>query len=125
MPPAARQTDTVAGTDTHLVSAGPSQTLTPFVFATSTWTGGLSADVLVDGLPAAVAGSQISIVPPHGPASFVTPPLNRGVVASGSSIVLINGKPAARQGDPVTTCNDGPPTVPARIATGSGTVIIG
>lgn len=131
MPPAARQHDTVAGTDTHLVATPASPPApTPFPFTTSTWTGGLATDVFVDGRPAVVMGAQIAIVPPHPPppppASFATPPLNQGSVSAGSATVLINSSPAARQGDAVTTCNDGgPPVVPARITTGSGLVVIG
>lgn len=130
MPPAARQQDTVTGTDTHLVvTPGSPPAPTPFPFTTTTWTGGLSTDVFIDNRPAVVTGSQLAIVPPHPPppppASFVTPPLNQGTVADGAASVLINGRPAGRQGDSVSTCNDGgPPAVPARIMTGSARVMI-
>jgi uncharacterized Zn-binding protein involved in type VI secretion len=38
--------------------------------------------------------------------------------------VLINGKPAARMGDPAMTCND-PADLPAGTVVAAGTVLVG
>ena len=42
----------------------------------------------------------------------------------GSTTVLINSKPAARNGDPALTCND-PADLPAGSVVAAGTVMIG
>ncbi len=89
----------------------------------------LSSDVLINGLPAATVGSVAVNSPPHLPTppgtSFSKPPSNQGVVQQGSPTVLVNGKGAARMGDPVRTCND-PVDVPVgSITVGSPTVVIG
>ncbi len=42
----------------------------------------------------------------------------------GSTMVLIDGKPAARSGDPVQTCND-PVPAPTSTITAVGTVLFG
>jgi uncharacterized Zn-binding protein involved in type VI secretion len=77
------------------------------------------------GMPAAVVGSVATNVP-HIPSggSFVIPPLNRGQVTVGSATVTINGKPAARAGDVVTTCDD-PANLPVGTIQAAGTVTIG
>jgi uncharacterized Zn-binding protein involved in type VI secretion len=129
--PAAKQGDKVVGTDTHIVMvpSGPSMTPTPLPhpFA-GILSGGLSTDVKIGGLPAAVVGSTADNTPPHLPAppgtSFQRPPSNKGTVQQGSPTVKINGKAAARTGDKALTCND-----PVDLATGTivaaGTVMIG
>ncbi|GAA0815920.1 PAAR domain-containing protein [Spirilliplanes yamanashiensis] len=129
MPFGAKMGDLVTGTDTHIVlvpsPGGPVPTPTPLPFA-GTITGGCSTDVLIDGQPAAVVGSTATNNPPHvapnGP--FQIPPTNQGTVLLGSQTVLINGKPAARVGDSVQTCND-PAPAPTCTIQGAGTVQIG
>jgi uncharacterized Zn-binding protein involved in type VI secretion len=67
-----------------------------------------STDVLINGQGAALKDSGATNTPSHVPigGSFVTPPSNRASILMGSSTVLINGKQAARAGDPANTCND-------------------
>jgi uncharacterized Zn-binding protein involved in type VI secretion len=91
-----------------------------------TITGGCSTDVFIAGMPAAVVGSTATNAPVHIPPSgtFATPPTNQGTVSKGSATVLINGKPAARAGDPVMTCNDPAPAPTSQIVA-AGTVEIG
>jgi uncharacterized Zn-binding protein involved in type VI secretion len=129
--PAARQNDPVTGTDTHILlvpsPGGPVPTPTPLPFTGQLMTG-LSTDVLIDGLPAAIQGSVAQNMPPHiapPPATFSKPPTNQGRVVTGSPTVLVNGKPLARLGDPVLTCND-PADLPAgAISAGSPDVLVG
>jgi uncharacterized Zn-binding protein involved in type VI secretion len=129
-PPAARQNDPVTATDTHILlvpsPGGPVPTPTPLPFAGKLLTG-LSTDVLVNGLPAAVAGSVAQNLPPHVPAggSFSKPPTNQGRVVTGSPTVLVNGKPFARAGDPVLTCNDPVDLPVGTITAGSTNVMVG
>jgi uncharacterized Zn-binding protein involved in type VI secretion len=52
------------------------------------------------------------------------PPSNRGTVLLGSFTVKIGGKFAARNGDPVTTCND-PADLPVGQLIAVGTVTVG
>ncbi len=114
--PAAAQGDRVVGVDTHLVVVGTAPpTPTPLPFA-GELDGNLSADVRITGRAAAVVGSIATNTPPHVPPSgtFVRPPTNRAVVQAGSTSVRINGRPAARAGDPALTCND-----PSDLAAGS------
>lgn len=96
MPPAARALDQTAH-GTPLSGAG-------------------SPDVLIGGKPAWRALSDFHPCPlSSGPVPHVG-----GVVQPGSSTVLINGLPAARQGD--TIVENGPPNT---IASGCPSVIIG
>ena len=126
---AAKQGDQVVGTDTHVIMvpspAGPVPTPTPMPF-NGRLDGALSADVLVDGQPAATEGSTASNTPAHVPAAgpFQKPPSNNGTVNAGSATVLINDKPAARSGDTAMTCND-PGDAPNGTIVGSGTVLVG
>jgi len=129
--PAARQNDPVLGTDTHILlvpsPGGPVPTPTPLPFAGQLMTS-LSADVLINGRPAAVQGSVARNMPPHicpPPASFSKPPTNQGIVVTGSMTVLVNGKPLARMGDPVATCNDPVDLPVSKIAAGSPDVLAG
>jgi uncharacterized Zn-binding protein involved in type VI secretion len=129
-PPAAKQGDTVVGVDTHIVLVpGPPPVPTPLPHPFSgTLTGSLSPDVKIEGKAAAVQGSTADNSPPHIPTppgtSFTRPPANRGTVTIGSATVTINGKPAARAGDQVMTCND-PADLPAGSIVAAGTVAIG
>jgi uncharacterized Zn-binding protein involved in type VI secretion len=131
--PAARQTDQVAGSDTHVVlvpspAGAPVPTPTPgFAFSgqieSKTWT-----DVRIEDQPAATVGSVARNVPAHVPppgTSFARQPSNQGSVSSGSSSVNIRGKAAARQGDPVRTCNDPVDLDAATISSGAKSVNIG
>jgi uncharacterized Zn-binding protein involved in type VI secretion len=88
--------------------------------------GSLSSDVNIEGKPAATQGSTATNTPAHIPQGgpFQKPPSNRATVQLGSSTVLINGKPAARNGDIAITCND-PSDLPAGTVVAAGAVMIG
>jgi uncharacterized Zn-binding protein involved in type VI secretion len=129
--PAAKQGDIVQAMDTHIVMVpspgGPVPTPTPGHPFNGMINGGLSTDVMIGGLPAATVGSTATNQPPHlpiGGPSFQIPPTNQATIMQGSATVLINGKPAARNGDPAQTCDD---LVPAPHGTviATGTVLIG
>ena len=129
--PAARQNDPVIGSDTHILlvpsPGGPVPTPTPLPFSGKLLIS-LSTDVLVNGLPVAVVGSVAQNLPPHLPppgTSFSKPPTNQGRVVSGSATVLVNGKPCARVGDPVATCNDPADLPVSSIVAGSTDVLVG
>jgi uncharacterized Zn-binding protein involved in type VI secretion len=128
--PAARQNDTVTGTDIHIVlvpsPSGTVPTPTPHPFL-GRLTSGLSSDVQINGLAAATQGSTAQANSPHVPIggpSFARPPTNRGTVLIGSFTVLVNSKPLARQGDSVATCNDPMDAPTSTITTGSPNVIV-
>lgn len=127
--PAAKLGDSVLGTDTHIVlvpsPGGPVPTPTPLPFAGKI-TGGCVTTVLIGGAPAAVLGSTATNLPPHVAPSgkFSVEPTNRGTIMIGSPTVLIGGKPAARAGDQVLTCND-PVPAPTCVVQAAGTVLIG
>lgn len=130
--PAANSAATVTAVDTHLVMVptpgGPVPTPLPHPF-NGMFTGGLVTSVLVAGQPAVVVGSVASNQPPHIPtppgASFQVPPTNSGTVQSGSTGVLIGGQAAARNGDPVRTCNDPVEAPVGEIVSAVATVTIG
>jgi len=125
--PAAKQGDRVTAIDTHVVLTpqGPATFPHPFVGMLS---GGLSTDVKISGAPAATVGSTADNTPPHLPTTpgtgFQRPPSNKGTVQAGSPTVMINGKPAARNGDKAFTCND-PADLPDGTVVATGTVLIG
>jgi uncharacterized Zn-binding protein involved in type VI secretion len=129
--PAAKQGDRVTATDIHIVlvpsASGAVPTLLPHQFS-GALTGGLSRDVRIMGRPAATVGSTADNLPVHFPtppgASFQKPPSNKGTILLGSPTVRINGRMAARSGDPVMTCND-PVDLPAGTVVAAGTVRIG
>jgi len=129
--PAAKQGDKVVAIDAHVVvtptPAGPAAAPASFPFS-APLTGGLSADVKIGGLPAATVGSSGDNVPPHlvpPPLFFQVPPSNHAVVQAGSTTVFINGKGAARSGDPAQTCSEIPPGVPVGKVVAVGTVLVG
>ncbi|UCC16610.1 MAG: PAAR domain-containing protein, partial [Dehalococcoidales bacterium] len=78
------------------------------------------------GMPAATVNSIAINTPPHVPQGgpFQKPPMNQGKITMGSSTVFINGKPAARAGDTVMTCND-PVDAPVGSVMAVSTVLIG
>jgi uncharacterized Zn-binding protein involved in type VI secretion len=128
--PAARQDDKVTGTDIHIVlvpspsGSVPTPTPHPFLGRLSS---GLSSDVQINGKSAATQGSTAQADSPHVPIggpSFARPPTNQGTVMMGSFTVLVNGKPLARLGDSVATCNDLPAPPTSTIVTGSQDVIV-
>jgi uncharacterized Zn-binding protein involved in type VI secretion len=127
--PAAKQGDQVVATDTHIVMipspGGPVPTPLPHPFV-GQLDGSLSDDVNIENKPAAVQGSTATNTPSHIPQGgpFQKPPSNKGTVQLGSNTVLINGKPAARNGDKVMTCND-PADLPVGTVVAVGTVLIG
>jgi uncharacterized Zn-binding protein involved in type VI secretion len=126
--PAAKQGDRVVAVDTHIVivPSGPPAPL-PHPFA-GVLSGGLSGDVKISGLAAATVSSTADNTPPHVPTSpgtgFQRPPTNKATVQQGSPTVMINGKPAARNGDKCLTCND-PVDLAAGTVVAAGTVLIG
>src|SRR4051812_45141752 len=112
--PAAKLGDQVVGTDIHIVlvpsSGGPVPTPRSLPFSGRIMTG-CSTDVLIEGKPAAVHGSVALNLPPHVPTggTFQKQPDNRGTVIAIGPLVLVNGKPLAKSGDKVLTCNDPTP----------------
>lgn len=127
--PAAKQGDQIVAVDIHIqmlpTPGGPVPVPLPSPF-TGSLDGSLSSDVQIQGKPAATVGSTATNTPSHIPAvgPFQKPPSNQATVLQGSPTVLINGKPAARAGDPAMTCND-PADVPAGTVVAAGTVLIG
>lgn len=125
--PAAKQGDHVLSTDYHLIQPpGPtSPVLVPHSFD-GILNSNLSTNVKIMGKPAAFFGSVATNQPPHIPSggTFVVPPANRADIISGSPTVMINSKPAARNGDTATTCND-PAPLPVGTVQAAGTVMIG
>ncbi len=127
--PAAKQGDKILAVDTHIVMVstpgGPVPTPMPFAFS-GTLTANLSKDVFIEGKPAATVDSIAINQPAHIPigGTFQKPPTNQGKIIAGSTRVLINGKPAARQGDKAMTCND-PSDLPNGAVIALGKVFIG
>ncbi len=128
--PAAKMGDMVTGLDIHIylipaAAGAPVPTPLPSPF-NGILQLGLSPNVLIMGMPAATIGSIAVNTPPHLPQGgpFSKPPSNQGTIMMGSLTVLINGKGAARAGDPAMTCND-PADLPAGTVVAVGTVLIG
>jgi uncharacterized Zn-binding protein involved in type VI secretion len=107
--PAATQGDRIVGVDLHLIqppgTLPPAPVPHPFSGVIDT---GVSTNVRINGRGAALQDSGATNTPPHLPigGTFVSPPSNRASILIGSLSVLINGKQAARAGDPANTCND-------------------
>jgi uncharacterized Zn-binding protein involved in type VI secretion len=82
--------------------------------------------VSVNGVWEGNLNSTATNTPPHVPSggTFVKSPSNRATITLGSTTVSINGKPAARNGDPALTCND-PDDLPAGTVVAAWTVLIG
>lgn len=130
--PAANAASMVIAIDTHIVlvpsPGGPIPTPLPVLFQGPLGSG-LVSTVLIAGQPAATVGSVANAQPPHIPTppgtAFQSPPSNQGTVHMGSVTVSIAGAAAARNGDPVRTCND-PADVPVgQIVAPVPTVLIG
>jgi uncharacterized Zn-binding protein involved in type VI secretion len=125
--PAAKQGDQVTATDMHMIQPpGPtSPVLVPNPFA-GIINGGLSTNVNIMGMPAATQNSTATNTPPHVPigGTFVKPPSNQATIITGSATVMVNGQPAARNGDTATTCND-PSDLPVGTVVATGTVNFG
>ncbi len=116
-------------TDIHIVMipspGGPVPTPLPHPF-TGQLDGGLSTDVNIEGKPAAVLGTTATNTPSHIPQGgpFQNPPTIQATIQPGSGTVMINGKPAARNGDTALTCND-PADLPVGTVIAVGAVMIG
>jgi uncharacterized Zn-binding protein involved in type VI secretion len=127
--PAAKQGDQILATDIHIIMipspGGPIPTPLPHPFV-GIISGQLGSNVKIMGAPAATQGSTADNTPPHIPQGgpFQKPPSNKGQIMRGSATVLINGKPAARNGDPAITCND-PADLPAGTVVAVSTVLVG
>ncbi len=130
--PAAKQNDKITAVDTHIVMVPappgpPVPTPLPHPFA-GIIDGNLSSDVNIMGQAAATVGSTATNTPSHIPTppgvSFQAPPTNKGTVIAGSSSVMINGQPAARNNDQAKTCADPAPNMGAKVIA-VGTVLIG
>lgn len=129
MRPAAKQQDQIVAVDTHIVMipapSGSIPTPVPHPF-TGMIDDGLSEDVMIEGMAAAVEGSAASNSPAHVPLGgpFQKTPADKATIQSGSGSVFINGRAAARMGDPAETCND-PADLPIGVVIAAGTVLIG
>jgi uncharacterized Zn-binding protein involved in type VI secretion len=128
--PAAVNGSSVVAVDMHIVlvpAPAPVPTPLPHPFSGRV-DGGVVASVKIGGQPAAVVGSTASNSPPHVPTppgtAFQKPPANSGTVFLGSATVRVGGKQAARNGDPVATCND-PVDMPVGQLIAVGTVLVG
>ena len=127
--PAAKQNDTVVATDIHIIlvpAVVPVPTPFPHPF-NGMLDAGLSPNVNIMGLPAAVVGSIAHNMPPHipmGPGPFARPPTNQATILTGSPTVMVNGTPLARNGDTALTCND-PVDLPVGTVVAVGTVLAG
>jgi uncharacterized Zn-binding protein involved in type VI secretion len=128
--PAACQNDNVLGTDIHIIMiptpGGEVPTPLPHPYLGKI-AGGCSANVKIKGKPAAVVGAEVKADMNHIPMGprFQKNPNNQGKIKLGSFTVKINGKNAARQFDPVETCNDPMPMPTSVVMKGEPTVMIG
>lgn len=126
--PAAKQGDHILALDKHDIQ--PPGSVPPVPQVPHPFDGlidnQLSQSVMIMGKPAATVGSMATNTPAHIPqgGTFIKPPSNLAKVTQGSATVLINGKGAARTGDPALTCND-PADQPVGKVQAVGTVLIG
>jgi uncharacterized Zn-binding protein involved in type VI secretion len=112
--PAAKENDKITGLDKHTLPGPPPQVVfLPFVGELKL---GLSQTVKIMGKAAAVEGSMAKNQTVHPTGS------NLGTITAGSKTVLINGKAAARNGDPASTCDEA--GTPGKVVA-AGTVQIG
>jgi uncharacterized Zn-binding protein involved in type VI secretion len=136
MPAAAKENDRVHNSDTHIVmvpsASGQTPTSLPGHIFDAPITEGLSSNVFIERHAAATAGSvartNLTQHPPMSPGvAFQLPPSFEGRITMGSNTVFINGKPAARHGDPALTCNEPPlpPPGAGRVEVASSHVNIG
>jgi len=130
--PAAKKGDQITAQDVHLVmvpapSGNPVPTPQKLPF-NGLLDGNLSSNVNIMRMPAATKGSTATNTPSHvwlpPGLSFQTPPTDQGTILTGSSTVMINGKPAARADDQAQTCQDPMPNLGAKVVA-TGTVLIG
>ena len=128
--PAAKQGDQITAVDVHILMiptpGGPVPTPIKHPF-NGIIDHSLSTNVKIMGLPAATAGSMATNTPAHmplGSGPFQKPPTNKGEILAGSLRVRINGKAAARNGDPAQTCQDPTPNLTGKVVA-VGTVLIG
>jgi uncharacterized Zn-binding protein involved in type VI secretion len=98
--PAAKEGDQVLATDVHIVLVPAPPRLPVPTPLPHPFTGTIDGSVT----------STAQNTPPHLPTppgtAFVVPPSNIATIILGSMTVLINGKPAARNGDVALTCDD-------------------
>ena len=114
MMPPAKQMDPVIGVDIHLIQPpGPvppvpiphpfvGMILDPLEFVPI-----IGATVMVNGMPAAIAGAEVRAIPPHIPIGGVfvpPPPGNEGEMFMGSSTVSFDGDAASHMLHPALTC---------------------
>ena len=128
--PAASGASMVMAIDTHIVMipspGGPIPTPLPSPFQ-GQLNSGLVPTVKIAGQPAAVVGSGADNVPPHIPAGgpVQAPPSNKATIQQGSTSVKFGGKFAARNLDPVVTCDDLSPGAAKGQVIAFGTVRVG
>lgn len=127
--PVARQADQVVAVDIHIVmvpAVAPIPTPLPHPFV-GLLDGAFSTSVRANGRAVAVVGSTATNQPAHFPTppgvSFQRPPANQGTVMKGSASVMAGGKPVARMGDTVKTCND-PADMPVGQIIAAGNVLV-
>jgi uncharacterized Zn-binding protein involved in type VI secretion len=128
--PAAKLGDKILALDIHMILPPPAPPVQPppipvphpFVGSID---GNLSTVVKINGKPAATIGSTATNTPAHVPigGTFVNPPTNIATIITGSPIVMIQGKPAARMTDTAMTCND-PAPLPNGKVLAVGTVLM-
>lgn len=123
---AAKQGDKITAVDTHITLTQGMATPLLYPF-TGIINDNLSNNVNVMGKPAATVGSTAENTPPHIPqgGTFQKTPTNKGQITAGSATVMINGKPAARNGDRALTCDDDPVAMPKGTVVAASTVMIG